>query len=283
MLVPVLGLVQVGLQGWAERYTYLPSVGLGLALVFGLARLGTTRARRNALGGALAAALVALLAVTTRQLGTWRDSRTLFEHALGVEESAVAHVNLGLALEAEREPEAAAGHYARAAALAPGLAGPRVNHARVLLALGRAEEARAELEQALVLEPDLAIAHGGLGWLLAERGEDRQALVHLARAVELAPTDSALANSLAWVQATSANHAAPEQARARAAALVAASGGRQASFLETEAAALARLARFEEAVGLQERALALVPPAHRARLAERLALYRSGRPFVKSP
>ena len=283
MLVPVSGLVQVGLQGWAERYSYLPSVGLGIALVWAASELAE-RARLRTAGVALALVLLAALALAShRQTGAWRDSRTLFEHAVLVDESAVAHVNLGRALEESGDVGGAGEHYARALELRPSLSGARVNLARVRKAQGRRDEARAELERALADDPALGPAHAELGLLLSELGEDAAAVLHMRRAVELDPTDPALQNVLAWVLATSRTQARPEEALALAKRLCEHTRYSQAGFLESLAAAEARLGRFEEAIEHQTRALERVPSVHRARLEEVLALYRSGRPFLKSP
>jgi len=283
MLVPVSGLVQVGLQGWAERYTYLPSVGLGIALVWGASEL-VERAHARAAGLAASLLLLAALAFGSHgQIGVWRDSRTLFEHALGADESAVAHVNLGRALEESGDVAGAGENYARALELRPSLSGVRVNLARVRRAQGRTDEARGELERSLADDPDLGQAHAELGLLLSSLGQDAEAIVHMRRAVELEPGDPALQNILAWVLATSRTQARPEEALAIAQRLCELTRYAQAGFLESLAAALARLGRFDEAVEHQARALEKVPAAHRARLAEVLELYRSRKPFLKSP
>jgi Tfp pilus assembly protein PilF len=158
-----------------------------------------------------------------------------------------------------------------------------VNLARAWRAQGRTGEARAELERALEDDPGMAPAHGELGLLLSSLGDDAAALVHLRRAVELAPGDPALRNVLAWVLATSRTQARPEEALAIAQRLCEQARYAQAGFLESLAAALARLGRFDEAVERQTRALERVPAEHRARLAEVLELYRSKKPFLKSP
>jgi tetratricopeptide (TPR) repeat protein len=283
MLVPVSGILQVGLQAWAERYAYLPSVGLALALVWGADALAWTKRARAAWLALAGLALLGLALASWRQIGVWRDSRTLFEHALSVAESDVAHVNLGRALEEAGDLAGAERHYARARELRPSLAGARVNLARVFRRQGRLAEAVAELEEALAREPDLAPARAELGWLLTELGRDAEALPHLRRAVELEPSDLALQNNLAWVLATSRTCAAPAEAHALAQRLVRDTRGAQPGFLETLAAALARLGRFEEATQVQARALERVPPQHRAPLEQRLALYRAGQAFVRSP
>ena len=280
-LVPVIGLLQVGLQGWAERYSYLPSVGLALALVWGLDALPRSLAQRNAL---IAGWLVVLGFTSARQLSVWRSDLSLFAHALAVEEAnPVAHVQLGQALEVAQVPADAERHYRRALELRPSLAGVRVNLARVLEAGGRPQEAEAELARALAADETLGAAHASLGWLLQAQGRDTEALAHLRRALELAPADPVQLNNLAWVLATSRTSAAPQEALALAESLVAASSGAQAAYLETQAAALARLGRFAEASAAEQRALERVPAAYRAELARRLDLYRSGEVYLKSP
>ena len=100
-LVPVIGLVQVGWQGMADRYTYLPSVGLYLAAVWGIADLVARRPRlRAAATAGLGLALVLLTVKTRQQVRTWSDSLTLFSHALEVAPSYVAHTNVAEELQA---------------------------------------------------------------------------------------------------------------------------------------------------------------------------------------
>jgi protein O-mannosyl-transferase len=289
MLVPVLGLVSVGLAGWAERYTYLPSLGLALSLVWSAAELARSSGARRGLTALALVALAGLAFASTRRLEAWRDSRTIFESALAVEEAnPVAHVNLARALEDAGDLAGADRHLARALELGPLLAGARVNRARVLERLGRLDDARHELELALASEPDLGAAHAALGWSLAVAGRDAEAVPHLARALELsagAPRAERFArrNDLAWVLATSRTSADPTTALALAEELCRATKDSQAAFLETRAAALARLGRYDEAVRWQARALALVPPAHLARLEAARELYARGQPFLRTP
>ncbi len=288
-LVPVIGLVQVGLQAWADRYTYLPSIGLSIAIVWGALALVplVDRQRRVLVPAALVAlaalALAALALASWRQLGTWRDSASVFARALAVTEgNFLAHVNLGQALQAQGKLDQAAEHFLAALQLRPQLAPARFDLARVRRAQRRTEEARAELERSLAIDPRYADAHADLGWLLAEGGRDREALPHLRAAAELAPEEPAYRNNLAWVLATSRTDALPEEALAIAGELCRSSAA-QPGFLETLAAALARVGRFEEAVRWQNLALSGVPPRARAALEARLELYRSGQPFLKTP
>ncbi len=279
-LVPVLGLVQVGWQGWAERYSYVPTIGLALALVWSGHELARTPRARGAATALLALALAGLCVATTRQLGVWHDTRALFTHLLTLEErNFVAHNNLAEALEQDGDLAGAQRHYARALELHPRMPPVRVNLARVLRAQGELEAARLELERALADDPGLTRARADLGALLAGLGRDGEALEHLRRARADLPEDAALLNVLAWVLATSASHAEPQEALALAERLSAGPAVLPGT-LESRAAALARLGRFAEAIEWQERALALAPPSARAR--ERLELYRAGQAFVRS-
>jgi hypothetical protein len=115
--VPVIGLVQVGGQAMADRYTYLPSIGLLLALVWGVAEFaGGVVWRVRVASGLAVAVLVAFAALTVRQIGYWRDGETIFRHALATtERNYFAHRSLALAL-ASGGPGAGAGGEEGAAA-----------------------------------------------------------------------------------------------------------------------------------------------------------------------
>jgi hypothetical protein len=126
MLVPVIGIVQVGIQASADRYTYLPLIGLSVVAAWGVRdMIGTLpgAARRAVVPGVAAAAAVvclALAATTQRQIATWRDGPTLFEHAIAVtEDNPWAHHYLGLILQARGKLDAAIRQHERALELEP--------------------------------------------------------------------------------------------------------------------------------------------------------------------
>jgi hypothetical protein len=135
-LVPVIGLVQVGRQAMADRYTYLPSIGLCLAIVWGVAELA---GHRRAVLATTAAAVIALLAVGTwRQAGYWKDSDALYRHALAVTDgNYLAHLGLAKALTAQGDWNGAAGQYRAALTLRPGLVEARSGLDAMLRAEGR--------------------------------------------------------------------------------------------------------------------------------------------------
>ena len=189
MLVPVIGIVQVGLQAMADRYTYLPSIGLFIALVWGAAEAtrGLRHGRRGlaAAGGACVAALVLGCGIAARvQLGHWRDSVTLFEHALGsAPEHPLLHNNLGNALVDRDQLEEAAAHYRRAIAIKPDYGVAFYNLGNVLRSLGRWAEAEAAYEQARASA-------------LRLRGDTDAARMHYERAVELTPRSAVAQQNL---------------------------------------------------------------------------------------
>jgi tetratricopeptide (TPR) repeat protein len=222
-LVPVLGLVQVGSQAMADRYTYLPLVGLGIAVAWGVPELlgRTLRAdgpRRAVLAVLGAACIVALATGARLQLRHWRDSEALMRHTLAVTDA---------------------------------------NY----------------------------IAHAHLGSALLERGEVGQAIGHWTESARIRPGYPTVANNLAWLLAT---HPDPSHRNAAAAIehaerAVRISGDDPAVF-DTLAAAYASAQRFADAVETAERALGEArrrgDDALARDIAQRLALYRSRRPYV---
>ncbi len=179
-LVPVIGLVKAGAHGIADRYTYLPGIGLLLAGVWILAELGERLRAGRWVRIAACASVMVLGAATWRQQGYWSDQVTLFTHAVEVtERNGMAHHVLSQGLAAEgRYPEALL-HAREAARLEPANARVRKNLGYVLYRLGLLDEAIAELEAAVALEPDYAEAHGNLGIAYGRRGRSADAMREL--------------------------------------------------------------------------------------------------------
>jgi len=129
MLVPVIGLFQVGAQSWADRFSYLPLIGFYVMLAWGLYYLKTSRPKtRLAFSGLLCCALVALAVSARNQVAHWKDSKTLFEHALAVtENNAVAHNNQGIVLSDRGRFEEAVSHYQESLRIRPATPGVHIN------------------------------------------------------------------------------------------------------------------------------------------------------------
>jgi Flp pilus assembly protein TadD len=193
-LVPVLGLVQVGGQVRADRYMYLPLIGLFIAVAWGAAALPR---RATAKAPAALLALAALAAASREQVSWWHDSASLFAHARSVAPaSALVENNLGLALAERGDPDGAAVHYREALRLDPTLAGAYNNLGVLSLRSGKVAEAESLLRRAVDLDPHGATAHSSLGLLLEKQGRHDEAIAQLSRAVAIQPDDPVALNNL---------------------------------------------------------------------------------------
>ena len=199
MLVPVIGLVKVGMQQMADRYTYLPLVGVFVAVVWEISdRLSASPLRLPVLGAAAGAALLACVLATGTQLNHWRDSERLFRHALGAtQDNYLAHNNLGFALFTRGEIDEAIRHYETALRINPLYEDAHSNLGRALSERGKYDEAAAHFETTLRLRPDDVKAHNNLGNVLALQGKHEQAVIHFAEAVRPNPDHANAHNNLA--------------------------------------------------------------------------------------
>lgn len=188
MLVPVMGIMQVGSQAHADRYTYLPQIGLYILVSWGLPELcGGWRDRRAVLGSAAAAMLAGLLAVAYIQTGYWKDSVTLWTHALDCTSgNYVAHKNLGNALADQGKAAEAIQHFEQALQIIPD-AQAQYDWGTTLAEQGKLAEAVPHFEQALQLNPNYAKAHNNFGNVLAAQGRLAEAVPHYKRVLELNP------------------------------------------------------------------------------------------------
>jgi tetratricopeptide (TPR) repeat protein len=204
-LVPVIGLVQVGMQARADRYMYLPLIGLSIAVTWAAADLlGRRRSGRIVLAAAATAALVGLGASARQQLTYWRDTTSLFQRAAAVtERNFVAHSGLGGALLVEGRLDEAQGHFAEAARLKPRWVDPKIGLADVLAERGDLEAAIRGYREALRFDPDNVRALTNLGRSLTDSGELGSGIRTLRRALRFdrsggpAQTHALLAQALA--------------------------------------------------------------------------------------
>jgi len=221
MLVPVIGLVQVGVQARADRYTYLPVIGLAIMLAWGMAEF--LPSRYAAIAGA---ALCAVWTIATwQQIGTWHDSVALFTHAIestddnyfaynalgatlrnqGRMDDAVANFevalkskphfadaqdNLGEALASEGRIDEAIPHLREAVRLQPDSLEAHINLGAALNKAAQPKEGESEFRSALALQPESAEAHSGLGLSLMAEGRAEEALPQLLEAVRISPGDA---------------------------------------------------------------------------------------------
>lgn len=223
-LVPAIGLIQVGIQALADRYTYIPLIGLFISLVWGLCDLVPVGPRRqNTLVACAAFSLLACSFLTIHQVGFWQNSATLFQRAVQVTpNNYLAYNNLGFYYSGNGDVAAAVTNYVKALEIKPdyedalnnmgyALAGMRrfpeaisyyeralrvrTNQVEVLNNLGNAlselgklDQAIAEYEYVLKLAPEHADAHNNLGIALAMKGRLEEAVPHFEAAIRSKPS-----------------------------------------------------------------------------------------------
>ena len=291
MLVPVIGFVQVGEQARADRYTYLPQIGLYILVAWGVAELcGALRWRRAVLGSSALATLAGLLAVAYVQTGYWKDSIALWTHTLACTSgNAFAHYHLGSALADQAKPAEAIQqyeqalqlkpdypealnnfgialarqgklaeaiqHYERVLQLRPGSAGTLNNLGAALAGQGKWAEAIQRFQQALQLNPDDAEVHNNLGKALAAQGKWAEATQHYERALQVKPDDVDAHYNLGRALAAQGKLAEAMQHYERALQLK----PDYPEALNTLGIALARQGELAEAVQHFQRALQLKP------------------------
>jgi tetratricopeptide (TPR) repeat protein len=188
-LLPVIGLIQVGAQARADRYTYLPMIGISIALVWGASEAleRWPRVRSTAATGFCAACVV----LTWVQVGYWRDSVSLYRHAIAVvSENYVAHYNLASVLAARGESAEALAELREAVHDRPLFAPAHAELGQLLAIQGQSDEALRELRTAVNLRPDLPEPHIRLGSVLGVLGHSIEAEAELAEGIRLQPASA---------------------------------------------------------------------------------------------
>lgn len=188
-LVPVIGLVQVGIQAMADRFTYIPLIGLFMMIAYGVPDiLVGWRYRRIALMTSVSLILLILMITTLSQVKLWQNSVRLFNHTLKVTvNNPLIHNNLGVALARQGKDQEAMVHYRKALEIIPNYADVYVNLGILLSRQGRDQEALAHFIQALQFNPDNIEAHNNLGVILSKEGKTQDAIAHFTKALRINP------------------------------------------------------------------------------------------------
>jgi len=188
-LIPVIGLVQVGRQALADRYTYLPSIGIGIMLAWGIIYLlPQEKLRKIILIPAAVIVLAVLTFLTGQQCGYWKDSISLFNHALeATKNNYMAHTNLGIALAAEGKIDEAVSHYRAALQINPNDDTTHYNLANALKKQGADEEAIVHYQEALRISPYYSKAHNNIGVCLEAQLKHDEAIYHYRQALQFEP------------------------------------------------------------------------------------------------
>ncbi|MCJ7538108.1 MAG: tetratricopeptide repeat protein, partial [Desulfobacterales bacterium] len=188
-LVPVIGLVQIGSQAMADRYTYIPLIGLFILIAWGAGDLlKRWRLQRGCLSAAGVIIVLLLSIISWRQAGYWQNSIKLFEHAIAVtRDNLTAHNNLGIALVGAKRAAEAIPHYLTVLQKQPNQARVHNNLGNALLSLGKSSQAEQHYSEALRLNPDYARARNNLANVLAGRGKTTEAIQYYLETLAIHP------------------------------------------------------------------------------------------------
>ena len=190
MLVPVIGLVQAGQQAMADRYMYLPMVGLLVIIAWGVpALVAASRILSLSMVKWIAmAAVLACIPATQRQARVWANSGTLFQNAIAIDSgNAIAHTMLGGYLESQGRFEQAEAHYRAAAKINPAKPQMHYNIGNICMNRGNFDEAEIHFLKALELWPDFPRGNNNLGYLRLQQGRTNEAVESFKKSASLKP------------------------------------------------------------------------------------------------
>ena len=290
MLVPVIGLVQVGWQGRADRYTYLPQIGLYVAVAWAVADL-TARWRHQRTIMSVAAILVISLlsACGWVQASYWRDSETLFKHALAVTtNNDVAENNLGIVFLGQGRVDEAISLLQAAVDLRPDNSPAHDNLAKALLQKGEVSDALIHYHKLLELQPDNIEVHNIVGTVLVQQRRVREGVEEWQKVLAIQPDNGNALSNLAWVYATSPDDSLRDGNKAvqLAERAMHISGRRIPIIFRTLAAAYAENGQFSQAIQTAQQAFELANSQGNVALAAELqgniVLYQERQPLRDS-
>ena len=287
MLMPMIGIKPVGAFAQADRYTYLPQIGIYVAVTWLVAEWGAKwHAGRVAFGSLMAGVLAVLMACAWKQTSYWQNDETLWTHTLAcTTDNGVASSNLGADLLRKGRVDEAIDFYQKGLQTEPNNADSHNNFGIALLQKGRMDEAMSHFQRALEINPGNASAHLNLGSALRRKGRMDEAISQYQKALQIEPADVEAQNNLAWLLATcpEASLRNGDNAVRLARQANGLTGGENPIILRTLAAAFAEAGRYSEAVETAQRALHLAGAQSNIKLAGQLQLemklYQAGSPY----
>jgi protein O-mannosyl-transferase len=307
-LVPVIGFIQVGNQAIADRYSYITLIGLFIIIAWGMPDLlAKWRYRKIVLVSSAIMVISAMSICTYFQLRHWRNSLTLFRHALDVtENNYIAHLKMAESLyEQQRLDEAvteyqkyfqiipndpdalnaygiilgrlgrydeAVKYLTKALQMKPDFADAHANIGYALIIQGNIDEAAVHLSKALQLDPNFALAHYRFGNILLQRGRINEAITHFEKALQLKPDWVELMNTIAWCLAVNEKTAVrnPDKAVKLAQRACELTNYEEPELLDTLAVSYAAAGNFKKAIELTGKALGLCKSPDRETLKKEL-------------
>jgi protein O-mannosyl-transferase len=287
MLVPVIGLVQVGSQAMADRYTYVPLIGIFIALIWLVSEISTSWPYRRLIVSILSVGILAICwKLTASQVCYWQNSETLARHALAVtSENSSMQQLLGEGLIEHGKVEEARQHFVEALRICPDSVPALGDLALALVAEGKLDEAIGNCQVALKIQPGELKIHYILANTLSTQGKLSEAIAEYKTVLQIDPDHMFALNDLAWLLAT-----APDaRFRDGSEAIRLAEHACQLSnyqvilYVGTLAAAYAEAGRFDDAVTTAQKAVALATTDNNqplmAKNRELLGLYQNKKAY----
>jgi protein O-mannosyl-transferase len=287
MLVPVIGFVQVGWQGRADRYTYLPQIGLYIAVTWTVTDLSALWRHQRTILRVVAILIIGVLSLRTWvQTSYWRDSETLFKHALAVTvNNDVAENNLGIVFLRQGKVDEAISLLQAAVDLRPDNSPAQENLAKALLQKGQVADALIHYRKLLELQPDNIEVHNIVGTVLTQQGRVSEGVDEWQKVLGIQPDNGNAMSNLAWVFATSPDPSLRNGAKAveLAERALRVSAGRIPILFRTLAAAYAESGRFSEAIQTAQQGIDLANsqgnPGLATELQGNITLYQEQQPL----
>jgi len=287
MLVPVIGLVQVGWQGRADRYTYLPQIGLYIAVTWAVADLTASWRRQRTILSVAALVVVGVLSSCAFvQTSYWRDSETLFKRALAItRNNDVAENNLGIVFLGQGKLDDAISLLQAAVALRPENSPAHENLAKALIQKGEVADALVHYQKLLELQPDNIEVHNIVGTVLVQQHRIRDGIEEWQKVLAIQPDNGNAMSNLAWVFATSPDDSLRDGAKAvqLGQEAVRISARRIPLLFRTLAAAYAETGDFSKAIQTAQEGIELANSQGNQGLATELqgniSLYQEQRPL----
>jgi tetratricopeptide (TPR) repeat protein len=288
-LVPVIGIVQVGIHARADRYMYLPLIGLTLLVAWGARDFaGEVERRKRAVAAVSVAVLAALAWGSWLQVAHWRNTLALHQRAADVvADNFLAHHRLGSLYLVEGQLRESRLHFEEAVRIEPRYLPAQYQLAAALAKEGELKGAIEHYEQVLGMQPDHLRALGGIGKAYEILGRKNEAVSYYRRAIDVDPQWVVALNNLAWILATARDEALrdPDEAVTLAESFTAGGTGWEPATLDTLGAAYAAAGRFDDAIRVAERAVQLSrasgDDAVADEIAKHLARYRRGEALVE--
>ena len=287
MLVPVIGLVQVGWQGRADRYTYLPQIGLYVAVAWAVADLTARWRHQRTVISAAAILVIGLFSVAGWvQTSYWRDSETLFKHALAVTtNNDVAENNLGIVFLGQGKVDEAISLLQAAVDLRPDNSPAHENLAKALIQKGQVSDALIHYRKLLELQPDNIEVHNIVGTVLVQQRRVSEGIEEWQKVLTIQPDNGNAMSNLAWIYATSPEDSLRDGMKAvqLAEQAMRISGRRIPIIFRTLAAAYAENGQFSQAIQTAQQAFELANSQGNSGLAAELqgniVLYQERQPL----